>query len=141
MPICRYLGQFEGAVDKGDQLVVTKLDRLARDLRDLQNICKEISDKGASLAVLDQHVDTSTAAGKAFFQMLGVFAEFENNIRRERQMAGIEKAKAAGKYKGRKRTVQPPQAKKLEADGLNISQIAKHLGASRAAVYRALGRL
>ena len=125
----------------GDQLVVTKLDRLARDLRDLQNICDEIAVKDASLAVLDQHVDTSTAVGKAFFQMLGVFAEFENNIRRERQMAGIEKAKAAGKYEGRKRTVKPKKAKQLESKGLNVSQIAEELGTSRASVYPALGRL
>ena len=74
--------------------MVCKLDRLARDLLDLKLICKEISDKGASLAVLDQHIDTSTAAGEAFLNMLGVFAQFENDIRRERQALGIARAKA-----------------------------------------------
>lgn len=126
---------------EGDQLVVTKLDRLGRDLLDLQQICREIEGHGASLSVLDQNVDTSTAAGKAFFAMLGVFAQFENDIRRERQMAGIAKAKLEGKYKGRKRTVDPIEAKALEAEGMTPTEIAKTLGAGRTSVYRALGRI
>lgn len=125
----------------GDQLVVTKLDRLARDLLDLQVICRDIEQRGASLAILDQHVDTSTAAGRAFFQMLGVFAEFETGIRKERQAAGIAKAKAEGKYKGRKRTVDVAEAKALEADGLTPTEIARRLEVGRTSVYRALGRI
>lgn len=125
---------------EGDQLVVVKLDRLARDLGDLLNICLEIEGHGASLAVIDQHIDTSTAAGKAFFHMLGVFAEFENNIRRERQRDGIERAKALGKYKGRKPSakLKAGQIKALAKKGKQKAAIARELGVSRSSVYRAL---
>jgi DNA invertase Pin-like site-specific DNA recombinase len=112
-------------LDDGDQLVVTKLDRLARDLFDLQAIVKELEAKGASLKVLDQDVNTNTAAGKAFFQMLGVFAEFETNIRHEGQMAGIEAAKKRGVYAGRPKKVDSEEAKKLDARGMTIPQIAE----------------
>ena len=125
-------------IRKGDQLVVTKLDRLARDLLDLQLICRSLEESGASLVVLDQNLDTSTAAGKAFFQMLGVFAEFETNIRKERQAAGIARAKAEGKYKGRKPSVQPEDVKTLSDKGMKVADIAKQLGCSRQVVYRAL---
>jgi DNA invertase Pin-like site-specific DNA recombinase len=125
-------------IRKGDRLVVTKLDRLARDLLDLQLICRTIDEQGASLVVLDPNLDTSTAAGKAFFQMLGVFAEFETNIRKERQAAGIARAKAEGKYKGRKPTVRPEDVNTLFGKGAKVADIAKQLGCSRQAVYRAL---
>ena len=77
----------------GDTLVITRIDRLARSIADLQTIVNTIKAKGASLQAIEQPVDTSTAAGKAFLDMLGVFAEFETNLRRERQMEGIAKAK------------------------------------------------
>ena len=83
-------------------LVVTRIDRLARSIGDLQDIARELKRKGAFLRAADQPIDTSTAAGKAFLDMLGVFAEFETNLRKERQLEGIAKAKAAGVYKGRK---------------------------------------
>lgn len=73
---------------EGDTLVVTRLDRLARSLEDLSAIARQLQAKGVSLMATEQPVDTSNAAGKAFFQMLGVFAEFETNLRRERQMEG-----------------------------------------------------
>src|SRR5690554_8778 len=79
-------------LETGDRLVVWKLDRLARNMSDLLEIVDFIESQGASLEILDQRIDTSTAAGRAFLQMLGVFAEFEINIRRERQAAGIGKA-------------------------------------------------
>src|SRR5258708_6406697 len=82
---------------KGDQLVVTKVDRLARSLKDLQTITEAIRHKGASLVCIDQPVDTGSAMGKMFFDILGVFAEFETNIRKERQLEGIAKAKADDK--------------------------------------------
>jgi DNA invertase Pin-like site-specific DNA recombinase len=72
----------------GDTLMVTKVDRLARSVGDLQDIVKTLRNRGVSLKVTDQPIDTSTAAGKAFLDMLGVFAEFETNLRRERQMEG-----------------------------------------------------
>ena len=85
----------------GDELVVTRVDRLARSVSDLQDVVRELRAKGASLRCTEQPVDTGTPAGKAFLDMLGVFAEFETALRRERQMEGITRAKAAGKYKGR----------------------------------------
>ena len=86
---------------KGDVLMVTRIDRLARSIGDLQDIVRTVRARGASLKATEQPIDTSTAAGKCFLDMLGVFAEFETNLRRERQLEGIAKAKAAGVYKGR----------------------------------------
>ena len=88
-------------IHPGETLVVTRIDRLARSMRDLQIIVATLKDKGAHLAATEQPVDTSTAAGKAFFDMLGVFAEFETNLRRERQAEGIAAAKQRGAYRGR----------------------------------------
>jgi DNA invertase Pin-like site-specific DNA recombinase len=86
----------------GDELVVTRIDRLARSIGDLQDIVRTLKERGASLKALQQPIDTSTAAGKCFLDMLGVFAEFETNLRRERQLEGIAKAKARGVYNGRR---------------------------------------
>lgn len=122
----------------GDTLVVTRLDRLARNTEDLLKIVRELEAKGAALKVTEQAVDTSTAAGKAFLQMLGVFAEFETNLRKERQAEGIAKAKAAGAYKGRKATIDRAKVEALSAEGLGVSAIAKRLGIARTSVYRTL---
>ena len=84
---------------KGDTLMVTRIDRLARSIGDLQDIVRALKAKGVALKATEQPVDTATAARKAFLDMLGVFAEFETNLRRERQMEGIAKAKAEGVYK------------------------------------------
>ena len=73
---------------RGDTLVVTRIDRLARSLKDLQDIVHELKAKGVALKATEQPIDTGTAAGKAFLDMLGVFAEFETNLRRERQLEG-----------------------------------------------------
>jgi DNA invertase Pin-like site-specific DNA recombinase len=90
-------------LQRGDTLVVTCIDRLARSLRDLQDIVHELKEKGVKLKATEQPIDTATAAGKAFLDMLGIFAdEFETNLRRERQLEGIAAAKARGVYKGRK---------------------------------------
>ena len=77
-------------------MVVTHIDRLARSIGDLQDIVRTLKAKGATLRAMEQPIDTSTAAGKAFLDMLSVFAEFETNLRRERQLEGIAKAKAEG---------------------------------------------
>lgn len=127
-------------VREGDVVVVTRIDRLARSMRDLQNIVFEILNKGADLRATEQPIDTCTAAGKAFLDMLGVFAEFELNLRGERQREGIARAKAAGKYKGRKRRATAGQVRSLKEAGLGPSAIAKQLGCARASVYRALAR-
>ena len=123
---------------KGDQLVVTRVDRLARSIGDLQDIVREVEAKGASLRAIEQPVDTGSAAGKAFLAMLGVFAEFETALRRERQMEGIAKAKAAGVYKGRKRTVPVGRIRQLRDEGMGPACIARTLNVSRSSVYRAL---
>jgi DNA invertase Pin-like site-specific DNA recombinase len=124
---------------EGDTLVVTRIDRLARSVGDLQDIVKELQAKGADLKATEQPVDTSTAAGKAFFGMLGVFAEFETNLRKERQMEGIAKAKAAGVYQGRKQTIDIDEVRRLKVqEGLGATEIAKQLGIARTSVYRVL---
>ena len=122
----------------GDKLVVWKLDRLARNMKDLSDIVHTLEEKGASLEILDQRIDTSTASGKAFLQMLGVFAEFETNLRKERQMAGIAKAMAEGKYRGKQPTIDADKVKELKAGGMGATAIAKELGIGRASVYRLL---
>ena len=124
-------------IREGDKLVVWKLDRLARDMRDLCNIVDLLDGKGAHLEILDQRIDTSTASGKAFLQMLGVFAEFETNLRRERQMAGIAKAKEIpGKYTGRKPTYKKDAIRELLAGGMSHAAIARKLGCSTKTVQR-----
>lgn len=122
----------------GDVLVVTRIDRLARSIADLQTIVRTLREKGAALQATEQPIDTSTAAGKAFLDMLGVFAEFETNLRRERQMEGIAKAKAEGVYRGRKATIDADEVRRLRAEGMGASAIAKALGIGRASVYRLL---
>jgi DNA invertase Pin-like site-specific DNA recombinase len=124
---------------QGDVLMVTRIDRLARSIGDLQDIVRAVRAAGASLRATEQPIDTSTAAGKCFLDMLGVFAEFETNLRRERQLEGIAKAKAAGVYKGRMASIDVDQVRKLRADGLGPSEIAKTLNIGRASVYRVLG--
>ena len=123
---------------KGDELVVTRIDRLARSMRDLQNIVYELTEKGVHLSATEQSINTSTPEGKCFLDMLGVFAEFETRLRHERQMEGIKKAKENGVYKGRKQTLDVAKIKELAADGLMKTEIAKRLGIGRASVYRAL---
>jgi DNA invertase Pin-like site-specific DNA recombinase len=124
----------------GDTLLVTRVDRLARSIGDLQDIVRAVKAKGATLKATERPIDTSTAAGKAFLDMLGVFAEFETNLRRERQLEGIAKAKQAGVYKGRPVSIDPAEVKRLDAEGVRPSDIARRLGIGRASVYRALGR-
>ena len=125
----------------GDTLIVTRIDRLARSLKDLQDIVHELKDRGVALRAIEQPVDTSTAAGKAFLAMLGVFAEFETNLRRERQLEGIAAAKARGVYTGRKPHIDPAVIRRLrETEKLGPSAIAQRLGIGRASVYRLLGK-
>lgn len=121
-----------------DTLIVTRVDRLARSIYDLQTIVRELKDKGVCLKATEQPIDTSTAAGKCFLDMLGVFAEFETNLRRERQMEGIAKAKARGVYKGRKPSIDAQKVKSLRNEGMGATAIAKKLGIGRASVYRVL---
>ena len=91
----------------GDALVITRIDRLARSLKDLQDIVHELKERRVALRATEQPIDTGTAAGKAFLDMLGVFAEFETNLRKERQAEGIAAAKARGVYRGASRKSIP----------------------------------
>ena len=122
----------------GDVLMVTRIDRLARSIGDLQDIVRTVKARGASLRATEQPIDTSTAAGKCFLDMLGVFAEFETNLRKERQLEGIADAKARGVYQGRKPSIDPAQVKALRAQGMGASDIVKALKIGRASVYRVL---
>jgi DNA invertase Pin-like site-specific DNA recombinase len=122
----------------GDVLTVTRIDRLARSIGDLQDIVRELKAKGATLKATEQPIDTSSAAGKAFLDMLGVFAEFETNLRRERQMEGIAAAKLRGVYKGRPSSIDATMVAALKAEGLGATAIANRLKVGRASVYRVL---
>lgn len=122
----------------GDTLIVTRIDRLARSVGDLQDIVRMLKAKGVALKATEQPIDTGTAAGKAFLDMLGVFAEFETNLRRERQIEGIAKAKAEGKYKGRRQSIDPEKVKQMRDQGLGATEIAAALKIGRASVYRVL---
>ena len=124
----------------GDTLIVVRVDRLARSIADLADIVRKLESKGVHLKAIEQPIDTSTPAGRAFLQMLGVFAEFETAIRKERQMEGIAKAKAEGVYTGRKATISADQVIALFKAGKGPSQIAKELKIGRASVYRYLNK-
>jgi DNA invertase Pin-like site-specific DNA recombinase len=124
-------------VRKGDVFVVTRLDRLARSMIDLRKIVDSLTAKGVGLRVLQQGaIDTTRSEGRLLLNILASFAEFETDIRKERQADGIAKAKAEGKYKGRPASIDPSAITLLEAQGLGASAIAKKLGIGRASVYR-----
>jgi DNA invertase Pin-like site-specific DNA recombinase len=124
----------------GDVLIVTRLDRLARSVADLCKILAQLQEKGASLRVLNMDLDTATPTGKLILNLLGSIAQFERELTLERQREGIAKAKAEGKYKGRKPTARAKglEVKRLRLKGVGTSAIARRLGISRASVYRVL---
>jgi DNA invertase Pin-like site-specific DNA recombinase len=124
-------------VRKGDVFHVTRLDRLARSMLDLRKIVDTLTDKGVGLKVLQQGaVDTTKSEGRLLLNILASFAEFETDIRKERQADGIAKAKAQGKYRGRPASIDAAQIAILAEQGLGPSSIAKKLGIGRASVYR-----
>lgn len=124
----------------GDTLIVTRLDRLARNVAHLGQLVATLKDKGVSLRILDLGLDTSTPTGELILNMMGAVAQFERQMMLERQREGIAKAKADGKYKGRVPTAmkQAVRARELAAEGLRRSDIADALGISERSVYRAL---
>ena len=126
---------------EGDVLEVTRLDRLARSVGDLSNIVTELESKGAKLRILSASIDTGSASGKVFLGMLGGFAEFETNLRKQRQLEGIVKAKAKGVYKGRNPSIDSAQVHALKAQGIGPAEIARRLGIGRASVYRVLSNV
>ncbi len=122
----------------GDVLMVTRIDRLARSIADLQDVVRTVKSRGSAPKATEQPIDTSIAAGKCFLDMLGVLAECETNLRKERQLEGIVDAKARGVYKGRKASIDPAKVKELRASGMAPSAVAKALKIGRASVYGAL---
>jgi DNA invertase Pin-like site-specific DNA recombinase len=127
-------------LQRGDVLVVTRIDRLARSISDLLHIVTVIKGKGATIKATEQPFDTGDIYGELTFNLLGVFADFETKLRKERQMEGIAKAKADGVYKGRKATIDPERLRQMQSQGMGATEIAKAMGIGRASVYRVLGK-
>lgn len=122
----------------GDELVVTRLDRLGRDTRDVLNIVHECQQRGAFVTVLDPHVSTRGEMGHVIITVLGMVAQMERRFIKERQREGIERAKAKGMYKGGKRRLDRQIVMRLNSEGVGVSAIAAELKCSRMQVYRVL---
>lgn len=125
----------------GDEVRVHSIDRLARDLRDLQSIIEQINDKDATITFLKEKLTFKPSAqadpfAKLQLHLMGAFAEFERSIIRERQREGIARAKERGVYAGRKASIDVDKVKSLHASGVGASEIARQLGIGRASVYR-----
>ena len=127
-------------VRDGDKLIVTRLDRLARGMGDLLGLAERLRAKGVALQVLDPAMDTSTATGELIFHVIGAIASFERKLMLERQREGFAKAKAEGRYKGRKPTVrnQTETIRAMLAEGKGPTAIARRLNVARSSVYLAL---
>ena len=129
---------------EGDTLLVTKVDRLARSTSDLYRIISSLAAMGVQFKVIDDpSIDTTSRTGKLVMGILALIAEFENDIRRERQMDGIKKAQERGVRFGRKPRLVPEKVKQireLRAEGTTVPDITRQTGLSKASVYRALGR-
>lgn len=138
--------QLDAALDfvrEGDVLVVTDLSRLARSTADLLTIVAKLEAKEVGLRILNfggSEIDTKSATGKMMLTLFGAVAEFERSLMMERMKAGIAKAKAEGKYRGRAPTARRrlPEMRRLVEQGLRPPEIADRLGLSRASVYRLL---
>jgi len=122
----------------GDELVVTRLDRLGRDTRDVLNLIHEAEQRGAFVTVLDPHVSTRGEMGHVVLTVLGMVAQMERRFIRERQREGIERAKAEGVYAGGKRRLDRERIQTLHAGGSGPAAIARSVGCSRMQVYRVL---
>lgn len=132
------LGEALDFVREGDTFVVVRLDRFARSLPDLYQLLGQLTRNGVAFHCLRQSIDTSSSTGKLTLAILGAVAEFENDLRRERQRDGIARAKQCGVYRGRKPSVDKHEVRKLAKGGMGPTDIASCLGISRTSVYRAL---
>ena len=135
--------ELQAAIDfarHGDTIIVTKLDRLARSVRDLHNILATLDQKGVGFRCLDQVIDTTTSTGRLTISILGAVAAFELDIRAERQREGIEAAKRKGVYEGRKSNIDLDRVRQLHGR-MKPNEVAAVMGISRASVYRALSSI
>ncbi len=124
----------------GDTLIVWKLDRLGRSLRNLLEIAETLHERDVALRSLTEHIDTATAAGKMLYSVLGAVAQFERDVLRERTLAGIRAAQARGEHVGRPRALtasQVREARKLLERGENASHVARVMRVGRSTLYRA----
>ena len=131
-------------VRKGDVLVVWRLDRLGRSLRDLLDIAHQLDERGIGLRSLTESLDTSTPGGRLIFQVFGAIAEFERNLIRERTTAGLVAARARGRKGGRPRSLSEKDLAVAEAmlakPEITVAEVAERLGTSPATLYRYLPR-
>ncbi len=129
---------------KGDSLVVWKLDRLARSLKDLVEIVHDLNQRGVGFRSLTESIDTTSSGGRLVFHIFGALAEFEHSLIRERTIAGLAAARARGRKGGRKHALSPTDVRKAAAmlSDANITkaEIAKHFGVSRVTLNAALNR-
>ena len=125
---------------EGDEFTFTRVDRVCRNSLDLQLLVKDLCERGITLNATEQPISTKDATSKCFLDMLGVFAELETNLRRERQLEGIQLAKQKGVYKGGKQVIDVEKIKKLKKEGLGATAIARQVGCHRDSVYRLLKR-
>ena len=128
-------------VREGDVLVITRLDRLARSTLHLCQIAETLDKKGVNLQVLDQSINTADATGRLLFNMLGAIGQFETEIRSERQMEGIQKAKQRGVSFGRKKQLSEQDVQQLRAKrekGVLIKELMREYRLSKATIYRYL---
>lgn len=126
-------------IRKGDTVVVWKLDRLSRSLKDLLFLMEQIENKGAGFKSLTESIDTTTSGGKMMMQMIGVFAEFERNMLKERTIKGLEYAKEQGRVGGRRPKLKPIQIQEivqLYAAGKSAQELAQLFNIHKATVYR-----
>jgi DNA invertase Pin-like site-specific DNA recombinase len=121
---------------EGDELVVTRLDRLGRDTRDVLNLIHECEQRGASVTVLDPHVSTKGDMGHIVITVLGMVAQMERRFIKERQREGIERAKGEGIYRGGKPRIDHCTVMQLFKDDISAAEIARRLNCSRMQVYR-----
>ncbi|WOE83687.1 recombinase family protein [Aeromonas veronii] len=134
------LAQLLNFVREGDVVLVTKLDRLARNTRHLLEISEYLQSKRVALRILNQGINTSTPTGKLMLTMIGAIATFERELMLERQAEGIELAKQRGVYKGRKPTAMAKgnEVLALLARGLTKAETARQAGISVSSVQRIL---
>ena len=125
---------------EGDVFTFTMVDRVCRNSYDLQCIVKDLTDRGITLTATEQPISTKDATSRCFLDMLGVFASLETNLRSERQLMGIARAKEKGVYKGGKKKINVEQIKTLKKEGLGATAIARQVGCHRDSVYRLLKR-